>query len=158
MTPRRWILLAAAGSAALLLGALAFQYIGGLPPCKMCYWQRYPHFAAVAIGGVALLLPRAVLVLAGALAAATTAAVGVFHAGVEQAWWDGPNTCTAGSPEGLSPDQLLNQILEAPVVRCDEIVWSLFGLSMAGWNAVISAALMILWLAAWRALRRAHAE
>ncbi len=152
MTPRRLILLAAGGSAALMLGALAFQYLGGLPPCKLCYWQRYPHIAAIAIGALALALPTRLLTLAGALAAATTAAIGTYHMGVEYTWWEGPNTCTAGSPQGISAEDLLAQILEAPVVRCDDVAWSLAGLSMAGWNALISAILALLWLAAWRSL------
>lgn len=148
------MVLAAAGSAALLLGALAFQYIGGLAPCAMCYWQRYPHMAAIVVGAVALLVPFALLALVGALAALGTAAVGVYHAGVEQGWWEGPNTCTSGPVEGLSPNELLNQILEAPVVRCDEVAWSMAGISMAGWNAIASAILAVIWLTAWAQLRR----
>lgn len=148
------MVLAAAGSAALLLGALAFQYIGGLAPCAMCYWQRYPHMAAIVVGAVALLVPFALLALVGALAALGTAAVGVYHAGVEQGWWEGPNTCTSGPVEGLSPNELLNQILEAPVVRCDEVAWSMAGISMAGWNAIASALLAVIWLTAWAQLRR----
>ncbi|MEO1314420.1 MAG: disulfide bond formation protein B [Pseudomonadota bacterium] len=153
MTGQRLMLIAAAGSGALLLGALAFQYIGGLPPCAMCYWQRYPHVAAVGVGLLALVAPFALLALAGALAALATAAVGVYHAGVEYRWWEGPNTCTSGSVEGLSANELLNQILEAPVVRCDEVAWSLAGISMAGWNAIASAGLAAIWLAAWARMR-----
>ncbi|MEM8870537.1 MAG: disulfide bond formation protein B [Pseudomonadota bacterium] len=154
MSGQRLMVLAAAGSAALLLGALAFQYIGGLAPCAMCYWQRYPHMAAIVVGAVALLVPFALLALVGALAALGTAAVGVYHAGVEQGWWEGPNTCTSGPVEGLSPNELLNQILEAPVVRCDEVAWSMAGISMAGWNAIASAILAVIWLTAWAQLRR----
>ena len=133
--------IAAAGSAALLLGALGFQYIGDMPPCKMCYWQRYPHVAAVGIGLLALMIPGAILPYLGALALLVTAGIGIFHAGVEQGIWEGPTTCTSQSIEGLSADELLNQILSAPVVRCDEIPWEMFGLSMAGWNAVVSLGL-----------------
>ncbi|MEM9794390.1 MAG: disulfide bond formation protein B, partial [Pseudomonadota bacterium] len=102
----------------------------------------------------ALLVPFALLALVGALAALGTAAVGVYHAGVEQGWWEGPNTCTSGPVEGLSPNELLNQILEAPVVRCDEVAWSMAGISMAGWNAIASALLAVIWLTAWAQLRR----
>jgi disulfide bond formation protein DsbB len=147
---RRLALLAAAGSAALLLGALAFQYLGGLAPCKMCLWQRWPHLAAVLIGGAAVWFPLRALPLAGAAAAATTAAIGAYHAGVEQGWWEGPNTCTSGDIGGQSADELLNSILAAPLVRCDEIAWSLAGISMAGWNAILSALLVLVWLAAFR--------
>ena len=80
-----------------------------------------------------------------------TAGIGFFHAGVEQGWWEGPSTCTSGDIGGLSTEELMNQIMAAPLVRCDEIPWEMFGLSMAGWNAAISAVLVLLWLAAWRA-------
>ncbi len=153
MTKRStYVILAAGGSAALLLGAWGFQHIGGLAPCKMCIWQRYPHVAAVVIGALALMLPKLnPLPLIGALAAMITAGIGFFHAGVEQGWWEGPSTCTSGDIGGLSAEELMNQIMAAPLVRCDEIPWDMFGLSMAGWNAAISAVLVLLWLAAWRA-------
>ncbi|WP_170549033.1 disulfide bond formation protein B [Ruegeria atlantica] len=146
------ILIATAGSAALLLGAWGFQYLGGLAPCKMCIWQRYPHGAAVLIGAMALALPRATLLpLLGALAALTTAAIGLFHAGVEQKWWEGPSSCTSGDIGGLSTEDLMEQIMSAPLVRCDDIPWQMLGLSMAGWNAVLSGVLVLVWIAAWRA-------
>ncbi len=153
MTKRStYVILAAGGSAALLLGAWGFQHIGGLAPCKMCIWQRYPHVAAVVIGALALVLPKLnPLPLIGALAAMITAGIGFFHAGVEQGWWEGPSTCTSGDIGGLSAEELMNQIMAAPLVRCDEIPWEMFGLSMAGWNAALSAVLVLLWLAAWRA-------
>ncbi|MFY1707673.1 disulfide bond formation protein B [Tritonibacter scottomollicae] len=147
------ILLAAGGSAALLLGAFGFQYIGELAPCKMCIWQRYPHGAAVGIGVLAMLIPGAVLPYLGALAALATSAIGAFHAGVEQGWWEGPTTCTSGAIDGLSADDLMSQIMSAPLVRCDDIPWEMLGLSMAGWNAVISLGLAALWFAAARHTR-----
>ncbi|MCV6584072.1 MAG: disulfide bond formation protein B [Marinibacterium sp.] len=145
------IFLAAAGSAALWLGALGFQHIGGLPPCAMCIWQRYPHAAAIALAVLAMALPGRVVPVLGALAAATTAAIGIFHTGVERGWWDGPSTCSAGDISGLSSEDLLAQIMEAPLVRCDEVAWSFMGLSMASWNAVLSLVLVGLWIAAARA-------
>ncbi len=150
-----WIVVAAGGSLALLLGAFAFQYIGGMAPCKMCLWQRWPHAAAVLIGAVALFVPGRILLLAGAAAALTTAAIGVYHTGVERAWWQGPTSCTSGSVAGLSPEELLNQILAAPIVRCDEVAWAMFGVSMASWNAILSFGLVVAWLAAARAADRA---
>lgn len=152
MTRRKTlILLATTGSAAVLLAAWGFQYLGGLAPCKMCIWQRYPHGIAVVLGALAFLFPGIrPLPLLGALAAATTAGIGVFHAGVEQGWWEGPSTCTSGDIGGLSQQDLFDQIMNAPLVRCDEIPWEMFGLSMAGWNAVLSFGLALIWLAAWR--------
>jgi disulfide bond formation protein DsbB len=149
MTHTRLILLAAGGSAALLIGAWTFQALG-YAPCKLCYWQRYPHMAAVLICVVALMLPGRILPLFGALAALTTAGIGVYHTGIERKWWQGPDTCTSGSIEGLSSQDLLNQILEAPLVQCDQVAWELVGVSMASWNAIFSLALAGIWLMAWR--------
>lgn len=140
-------LLAAAGSAALLAGAFAFQHIGGLQPCPLCLWQRWPHAAAVAIGLAVLVLgPRRWLLAAGLLAALVAAGLGLYHAGVEQAWWEGPQSCAVMSEiGGMSAGDLLAQIEAAPVVRCTDITWSMWGLSMAAWNAVLSAMLAGLW-------------
>jgi len=147
LSRNRLILLAGAGSLALLGGAFIFQAFG-YAPCKLCLWQRWPHAAAIAIALLALAAGWRWLPWLGALAAAATGAVGVFHAGVEKAWWEGPSTCTSGPIEGLSTDDLLNQIMAAPLVRCDEVAWSLFGVSMAGWNAILSFALCAVWLMA----------
>lgn len=148
MTRNTLILIATLGSIALLGGAYAFQHIGGMPPCKMCLWQRWPHAAAIAIGIVALATGRRELAIFGMLAALATAGIGAYHAGVEQMWWEGPTTCTSGSITGLSTEDLLAQIMEAPVVRCDEIAWSLFGISMAAWNAILSFILAGIWFKA----------
>lgn len=142
--------LAASGSALLLLGALGFEHIGDLAPCRMCIWQRWPHLVAVMIGLVAFFLPWRAMSLLGALAAATTGGVGVYHAGVEQGWWQGPTSCTSGDITGLSAEDLFNQIMTAPIVRCDDIPWALGGISMAGWNAILSFFLMALWIMAAR--------
>ncbi len=151
MTKKTLILIATTGSAALLLGAWGFQYIGGFAPCKMCIWQRYPHGAAIVLGVLAFAFPGIrPLPLLGALAAATTAGVGFYHAGVEQGWWEGPSTCTSGDIGGLSAEELMNQIMSAPLARCDEIPWEMFGISMAGWNGLFSAGLVLVWIAAWR--------
>lgn len=145
------IILATIGSAALLLGAWGFQYLGGLAPCKMCIWQRYPHGAAVVIGAMAIGIPSfRFLPALGALAAMTTTAIGVFHTGVERGWWEGPSSCTSGSIHGLTTEELMEQIMAAPLVRCDEVPWEMFELSMASWNAVVSLALALIWIVAWR--------
>jgi disulfide bond formation protein DsbB len=140
------ILTAAGGSLALLLGAFAFQYVGGLAPCKLCLWQRWPHAVAVLVGALALALPGRILPVVGAGAAAVAAGLGIYHTGVERGWWAGPTTCTSGPVGGLSSEDLLNQILAAPIVRCDEVAWSMLGLSMASWNAVLSVGLVAIWL------------
>ena len=143
--------LALLGSSALLFGALGFQHIGGLAPCEMCFWQRWPHLAAIGFGLLALLLRhsplrRPLVGLAG-LAILVAAALGLFHAGVEQNWWEGPTTCSAGPGLGSGQDILAN-ILTSPIVRCDAIPWELFGVSLAGWNAILSTLIggAVLWL------------
>lgn len=150
----RWqalVIIAAGGSAALLLGAFAFQHLAGLAPCKLCIWQRYPHVVAVLIGALTLLVPLPALLATGALAALATAGIGGYHMGVEQGWWQGPTSCSSAPVNSIDPDALFDQIMAAPLVRCDEIAWQLAGLSMAGWNMVLSLLLAILWLAAVRA-------
>lgn len=150
-SPRLLILLAILGSAGLLGGAFAFQYLGGLAPCQLCLWQRWPHAAAVLIGVIALATGWRGLAWAGALAALATAAIGVFHVGVEQLWWEGLATCTAGSISGISAADLLDPTKDvAQVVRCDAIAWQMWGISMAGWNAILSLALAGIWVAAAR--------
>ena len=152
MTRFHLFLAATLGSAALLLGAWTFQYFG-LAPCPMCIWQRWPHGAAVAIGMIALFLPHVLLALLGAFAAAATAAVAVYHSGVERGFWDGPATCGGSDTGGLSADQLLERIMDAPLVRCDEIAWQILGVTLPNLNAAFSFALVVVWLAAARKCR-----
>lgn len=149
MTSRQLTLLAAGGSAALLLGAFVFQMLG-YAPCKLCLWQRWPHGAAIVMGIALVATGWRGLAWAGALAAAATGGLGIYHTGVEQGWWPGPDTCTSGGGLAGSAEDLLNQIMEAPLVRCDEVAWAFAGLSMATWNAILSFALMALWIAAAR--------
>jgi len=143
------MLLAAGGSLALLIGAHIFQALG-YAPCKLCLWQRGPHWAAVAIGIAAIASSWRALPWIGAAAAATTGVLGIYHTGVERAWWPGPDSCTSSGDLGGSAEDLLNQIMAAPLVRCDEVAWSLFGVSMASWNAILSFALAGVWIIAAR--------
>lgn len=147
MTDYGRILLASAGSFLLLAGALASQYVGGLAPCPMCIQQRWPHLAAVAIGLIASTIGwrhRRILAGLGGIAALATAGLGAFHAGVEQGWWRGPDACTGGLLASLTTEEAFAQMMQAPLARCDEIAWR-FGLTLAGWNAVISLGLAALW-------------
>ena len=128
--------------AALLAGAWGFQLIGGLHPCEMCHWQRWPHYAALAVATAALFITplRAVLVALAALLIATSGVIGVLHAGVEYHWWNGFTACTSTVKGSGDLKATLDAIMNAPVVRCDVAQWSLFGISMAGWNALLSFA------------------
>ena len=150
MTRRQLMLLAGAGSLALLLGAFAFQW-AGYAPCKLCIWQRWPHGLAVLMAaGVAVLGPLTLLGLLGWLGAFTSGGIGVYHTGVERGWWEGPASCSGGGLDmgGLSGGDLLS--LDAPlgVIQCDEVAWAFAGLSMASWNAILSFALAAIWVRA----------
>ncbi len=132
------------GAAAAVLGAaLFFQYVLGYNPCELCYWQRGPYYAALALFLPPLLFGRRAIAPVLAVAALlffTDAAIAGYHVGVEQGWWAGPATCSAnGLPS--DPAAALDQILAAPVVRCSEVQWAFLGLSMAGWNMLIALAL-----------------
>ena len=123
--------------AGLLGGALFSQYVGGVYPCEMCYWQRWPHAAAILLAVGAYLTGSnrqrsRLLVMLAALALAVSGAIGVFHAGVEIGWWEGITQCTATGATSLQ------DIMNVPLVRCDQVQWEFLGISMAGWNAIIS--------------------
>ena len=140
-TPRHATALAVAGAAATLGAGFFFQYVIGLVPCELCIWQRWPHVVAVALGALALALRwRPALALA-AMALVVGAGIAGFHVGVEQHWWQGPTTCAAPDLSGLSPQAFVAALQAAPIVRCDEIPWSFLGVSMAGWNALLSVGL-----------------
>lgn len=131
-------LLCALASASLLIAALGFEHLGGLVPCQLCLWQRWPHLVVItSVAGLIRHWPAGALAVAG-LAAFTSAAIGLYHFGVEQKFWSGPAGCSAGLDIGGDIASLTDKLLAAPVVRCDEIAWSLFGLSMAGWNMLAS--------------------
>lgn len=152
-TMRLPIKLAGIGSAALLIGAFGFQYIGGMAPCELCIWQRWPHGTAILIAFIALLFIRykrirSFLCIIGAICAFSSAAVGVFHVGVEHGWWEGLASCSGGTLiTTLDMNDLLNPNIDiAAPVACDQVPWSFAGISMAGWNAILSALLGFLWL------------
>ena len=140
----------AALAALTLAGAWAFQF-AGYPPCDLCYEQRYAYYAAVPLGGLIALAamikaPRAVLGVGFALLAAMfvyNAGLAIYHSGVEAKLWAGPTACTGGAYSGGQGD-LLTQLQTIKVVRCDKVSLRVFGLSLANWNIVISAALAAL--------------
>ena len=136
----------------LLGGALGSQYLGGLVPCEMCYWQRWPHAAAIALAALAFTAPAAsgrtrTLTLLAAVAIAVSGVIGVYHAGVELGIFEGLTTCTSLASGATNAD-LLNSILNAPLVRCDQVQFAFLGISMAGWNALLSlgGAALVVWL------------
>ncbi|MEO1489372.1 MAG: disulfide bond formation protein B [Pseudomonadota bacterium] len=129
----RW--LAFALPAGLLAGAYISQYVFGLFPCEMCWWQRYPHFVALLFAALAFFAPPARMwaALAG-VGLMTSGVIGAFHAGVEYGWWQGITACAKidGSINVLDPSA-------APLQRCDTAPWDLFGISLAGFNFLFSS-------------------
>jgi len=135
-------------SAAILAGAFAFQYLGGLAPCILCWWQRYAHMATIALAILAVVASVRgsstagwILVALTGLALLAGAGIAGFHVGVEQHWWAGTAECGSNVGGAGGIDELRARLLAQPIVRCDEIAWSLFGISMAGYNLLLSLAL-----------------
>jgi disulfide bond formation protein DsbB len=125
----------------LLTGAYISQYVGGLYPCEMCWWQRWPHFAALPLALGALVLGgqgvQKALVALAALAILASGLIGGFHAGVEYGWWEGITACSTTVQAGAG-QSTLDAILNAPLTRCDVAPWTLLGISLAGYNFLIS--------------------
>ena len=145
-------------SLAVVGAALLSQYWGGLQPCELCLYERWPYYAVAALALVALAvgrrdLSRAALVLA-ALIFVASAALAFYHVGVEQHWFAGPTACTGPALDMSSPDALRAQLLATPPVRCDAVQWSWFGVSLAGFNLMASLLLVLASLVAAARLRR----
>lgn len=152
LTKPRWLALLA--PVLLLGGAYVSQYGFGLYPCEMCWWQRYAHFAALPFALLAFLLPRRKWPIAlAALAVLASGLIGLFHAGVEYGWWQGLTACSA-TPGGGGGDPL-EAIMNAPIISCNVPQWTLLGISLAGFNFLISvaAALAVFALLAKRSAR-----
>ena len=135
-------------------GAWAFQIYGDLVPCPLCFIGRWQYYAGLPLALLALLLAtgntgiaRNLLVLV-ALIFAAGAVFSAWHAGVEWKFWPGPDTCATGSGSPTAAGGLLNQMRTTRVVPCDEAAWRLFGISLAGYNAIISAGIAVLALRA----------
>lgn len=131
-------------SIAVLGTALVSQFWGGLQPCDLCIYQRWPYVATIVLGAAGLFLAgiparRIVLILCGAVFL-VGGAIAAYHVGVEQHWVQGPAACSGGG-EATTIEDLRRQLLATPIVRCDEIAWSMFGISMAGYNVIASVLL-----------------
>lgn len=148
LSPRLLPLALAAASGATLGAALLFQYAGGYAPCVLCHYQRWPHIAVIALAALAFLVwgrraagPPAPFGFVCAAILLAGLGISLYHVGVEQDVFAGPTSCSNALAGALSVEELRERLLAAPVVRCDEIVWSFLGLSMAAWNAAICFAL-----------------
>jgi disulfide bond formation protein DsbB len=143
LSPRTVVSLLLVASAAIVGTALLLQYVGGLQPCELCLYQRWPYYAAIVATGVALISSGeramgAVIALCALLFAASTA-LAFYHVGVEQHWFAGPSACTGSATGASSIEALKAQLLARQPVNCDEPAWRLFGISLAGWNLLASA-------------------
>lgn len=147
-----------AGSIAALAVAFASQYIGGLLPCQLCWWQRWGYAGAIALAIIALLLPRHLRgagALLASLAVLVTAGISLFHTGVEYHWWQGLPSCSGTLDTSQSISNLEQQLLATPVIPCDRPAWTMFGISMAGYDFLYATALGLFCLTgAIRSLRR----
>jgi disulfide bond formation protein DsbB len=129
-------------SASVLGAALLSQYWGGLAPCELCLLQRFPWAVAILVGLLALVagsrpaLPWVALLLAAVFA--LSVAFAFYHVGVEQHWFAGPTACTASGGGAATLEDMKRQILGTAPVLCDRVQWSLFGVSLAGWNLLAS--------------------
>jgi disulfide bond formation protein DsbB len=154
---RRLPLLLLIASAAIVGGAWAFQIWGGLAPCELCLYQRWPYYAVIAGSVVALFPGRASVTRALLWLAAVTfligAALAFYHLGVERHWFAGPSACT-GTGAATSAADLERRLLAQQPVACDQPQWALFGVTLAGWNLVASLVLAALCLWAPRFLGR----
>ncbi len=131
-------LLALSVPALLLGGAYLSQYGFGLYPCEMCMWQRWPHFAAIALAVLAFAAPPVrfwTAIAAGGIL--TSGLIGGYHAGVEYGWWEGITNCAFIGSKGAG-ESALDSIMNTPMIRCDEAQWHLFGISLAGYNFLFS--------------------
>ena len=149
---------------AIIAGFLFFQYVLGYPPCPLCLERRVAYYVSVPLAAMILLglsvgASRKVLMLALlAIAAAMVwnAGLGVYHSGVEWHWWPGPQDCSGPVTDFTAGGSLLQQLQKVRVVRCDEAAWRFLGLSLAGYNVLISAVLAA--IAAWGALTKPAAD
>ena len=163
LSPRTMSLGIAALCVAALGAALASEHWGGLLPCVLCFYQRYAYLAALLFGALGFLVAKRTLAHRASVALAgvsflTGSGIAFFHAGVEQKWWRGTDECHAPDIDpSLSVEEMKDLLLNQTFVPCDEIPWSIFGVSMAGWNflAMLAFALFCFW---WLAMRRKGAS
>jgi disulfide bond formation protein DsbB len=147
-------------SAAVVGGALLFQYVGGLQPCELCLYERWPYYAMLVLSVLALAAGRpgvsAWVTGIAALVFLAGASLAFYHVGVEQHWFAGPGACTGAASGRGSIEDFRKQLMAQQPVRCDEAQWALLGVSLAGWNLLASLGLVAFCLVALRSpvLRR----
>jgi disulfide bond formation protein DsbB len=162
MTPERLSLLFLLAGLAVIGGAFYFQDVVGLQPCELCLKERVPWYTAIVAAALWGTLRHGnwvdraidpVCVFAFALLFAVSGGLAVYHVAVEQHWVAGPDTCTAHQYSGMTLAEITKALMTAPPVRCDVVQWRFLGVSLAGWNGVLSAAMIALSLASLRRKR-----
>jgi disulfide bond formation protein DsbB len=143
LQPRRAALVVALASFIVVGSAISSEIFGGLAPCVLCLYQRIPYAITIALGLIGFAAPRFLVpvLLLSALAFLVGGGIAFYHVGVEQAWWQGTEACVGTQSKTASIDELRAQIMATPVIRCNDIQWSLFGISMAGYNVLTSLGL-----------------
>ena len=147
-------------SGGVLATAYFFEHVLGILPCALCQYQRLAWWITLGVAGLAFYAKRrpavqaSIMTLAGASVLAG-AGVAFYHVGVEAFWWEGPSSCTSGALDDLDINALRDAIMSAPVIRCDDVAWSLFGISMAGYNTLLGLGLAAV---VFTALRKSVAE
>ncbi len=149
-SPKKLLILTLLIATAVIGSALGSQYIGGLEPCKLCHWQRYPYYVGIPLVLATLVVFDASIVFRRLLLLAITATfligigLGLYHVGVEQGWWPGPASCSSSATLGASLDEQINNLMNTARVDCRKPAFLLFGISMAGYNALASLVLAAL--------------
>ena len=153
-SPKKLLLLTLGIALAVIGSALASQYLGGLEPCKLCYWQRNPYYIGIPVILLAFFLfntsvsLRKILLLIITVIFLAGVGLGIYHVGVEQGWWLGPASCSSAASLGETLEQQIENLLNKPRIDCGEPAFVLLGISMAGYNAICSLLLAALSLRA----------
>ncbi len=139
ITYKKALLFSGMTSVSLLFGAFYLEIFANLEPCTLCIWQRWPHVIIVILTFAgSIIIKKDWTLLLICLLATSTGMIGYYHTGVEQGWWPGPEGCSNDFSSEMNISSLTTLLLDTPVVKCDEIAWSLLGISMASWNSIIS--------------------
>jgi disulfide bond formation protein DsbB len=153
---RNALILVLLGGIAVIAGAWAFQVVGGLVPCELCLYERWPYYIGIPVAVLALLAgrrraPAVSLIALLALVFIASSALAFYHVGVEKHWFEGPSACTSPTTPATTLEQLRAQLMATQPVLCDQPQWSLFGVTLAGFNFLASLVLALLSLTAFRA-------
>ena len=152
---RKALFFSGLASLSLLVGAYSLEIFAQLEPCKLCIWQRWPHAIIVilALSGLGIIKNTETLLFI-CLSAISAGTLGFYHTGVEQGWWSGPEGCSNHLETESNISDLTTMLLSTPVVKCDQIAWSLLGISMASWNSISSFSIAFFSFFCWHSIKK----